>query len=211
MRKQGWIRKNSLSLTFFILFLISLVGTSISGLHSYNQQLSSHKLPEIQYAQYLRTGTFLDGIFVNWQAAILQLGSLIFFGAFLYQKGASHSRKPEEDSREKRKQERRGRSWIYRNSFSLGMTVIFLASFVAHMVFGTSAQNELLMLSDQPRISVHEYIKSGTFWFKTLQAWEAEFIAIFIFLILSIYLRQQNSAESKPVNADNQVTGEVNV
>lgn len=207
----NWIRNNSLSLVFLILFLASLVGTGISGLHSYNQQLIHHNQPIIGFTEYLKTGTFLDGIFVNWQAAILQLGSLIFFGAFLYQKGASHSRDPEEDSKMKRKLERIGGSWLYRNSFTLAMGAVFIASFLAHVFFGTKAQNETLMLSDQPPVTVHDFIRSGTFWFKTLQAWEAEFIAIFIFLVFSIFLRQQNSAESKPVLADNDETGEVNV
>lgn len=207
---QEWIRNNSLSLVFFVLFIISLAGQSISGLYAYNQLAATYNKPDINYFQYLKTGTFLDGVFVNWQAALLQLGSLILMGAVLHQKGAAHSRKPENDSKEKRSEQSRGWPWIYRNSLSLAMGAIFAISFIGHIIFGTSAQNESLSLIDQPPVSVRDYIFSGSFWFKTLQAWEAEFIAIFIFLILSIFLRQQGSAESKPLTASDQETGEAN-
>jgi hypothetical protein len=33
-------------------------------------------------------------MFANWQAVILQFGSLIIFGTFLRQRGAAHSLKP---------------------------------------------------------------------------------------------------------------------
>ena len=90
-----WLRDNSLLILFLCLFLGSFVGQSISGVHSDNKQRSANHKPALSYVQYLGTGNFLDGIFTNWQAALLQLGCLIFFEAELYEKGASHSRKPE--------------------------------------------------------------------------------------------------------------------
>ncbi len=40
--------------------------------------------------------------------------------------------------------------------------------------------------------------------------WEAEFGVIGIFIILSIFLREEGSAESKPVESTDEETGETN-
>lgn len=92
-----WVRDNSLSITFFLLFLLTLLAQSWIGLASYNNLLHSHGFPPVRYWPYLGTGGFLDGIFSNWQAAILQLGCLILFSGILRQRGASHSLKADGD------------------------------------------------------------------------------------------------------------------
>lgn len=41
----------------------------------------------------------------------------------------------------------------------------------------------------------------------TFQTWQAEFMAIVVYVVLSIYLRQDRSPESKPVSAPDEETG----
>ena len=48
------------------------------------------------------------------------------------------------------------------------------------------------------------------FWATTLQTWQAEYLAIAVHIVLTIFLRQQNSPESKPVEASNETTGKAN-
>lgn len=208
-----WLHDNSLSITFFALFVGALIGNGFSGFTSHNQTLMRHGLPAAHLSHYLTTGVFLDGIFVNWQAAILQLGCLILFGTKLHQKGAAHSRIPEGDSDEKRKKERERADrypWVYRNSLSIAFAIMFAASLIAHIVFGTWAFNETGALSGQAPISVGDYLLTGAFWFETMQTWQAEFLIIAVYVILSIFLRQQGSPESKPVYDSNEDTGETN-
>jgi hypothetical protein len=45
------------------------------------------------------------------------------------------------------------------------------------------------------------------FWDRTLQNWQSEFLAILSMAVLSIYLRQRGSPESKPVAAAHSATG----
>ena len=45
------------------------------------------------------------------------------------------------------------------------------------------------------------------FWNKTLQNWQSEFLAVGSMVILSVYLRQRGSPESKPVGAPHSETG----
>ena len=42
---------------------------------------------------------------------------------------------------------------------------------------------------------------SAKFWSSTLKTWQAEYLAIALFVVLSPFLRQERSAESKPVES----------
>jgi hypothetical protein len=99
-----WIRDNALSLSMFALFAGCFFATTATGHHSYNEQQASQGYPPVGFWDYLGTGTFLDGVFVNWQAAALQLTALIIFSEFMSQRGASHSRKPEGEENGKSQQ-----------------------------------------------------------------------------------------------------------
>ena len=52
-----------------------------------------------------------------------------------------------------------------------------------------------------------EYLAAPDFWNRTLQNWQSEFLAILSMALLSIYLRQRGSPESKPVGAAHSATG----
>lgn len=203
-----WLEDHSLSLAFALLFVVSVIGQSITGEASYNSTRAMYGVSAVSYRSYLRTGDFLDGIFTNWQAALLQLGCLILFGTKFREKGAAHSLKPKEEQRGGK--EGSDRPWIYRNSLSLAFAVLFALSFIAHLRFGSMLYNERLALIHMPPIGRGEYSVSSAFWFSNCQTWEAEFAAIAIYVILSVYLRQQGSPESKPVDSSNTQTGETN-
>jgi hypothetical protein len=208
-----WIQNNGLSIVFFVLFSISIIFQSITGFHGYNSILTAYSRPTIGFKSYITTGHFLDGVFANWQAAVLQLGCLILFTSVLHQKGASHSLKQgkaADEKRKKKKQEDKKFSWVYRHSLSLAFILMFIGSFIAHIVFGTRSFNETNALIDNAPVSIISFLGTGTFWFTTMQTWQAEFISIGIFLVLSIFLRQEGSAESKPVESSNEETGDTN-
>lgn len=215
MRKvRVFLFNNSLSILFGGLFLTALAGQALTGYLYHNQTLAAYGRPQHTLGQWLGSGSFLDAIFVNWQAAVLQLGSLVLGGAFLYQQGASHSRRPAKraharSDRQAEKDKHRT-SWIYRNSLFLGFLILFLASFAMHIFMGHAAYNEDLALAHQPPLSLLRYLYSGEFWFTAFQTWQAEFVAIFLFLIMSIFLRQEKSAESKPTGSRARDTGDTN-
>ena len=56
-------------------------------------------------------------------------------------------------------------------------------------------------------IAWHEYLLNADFWEATLQNWQSEFLAVGSMAVLSIYLRQRGSPESKPVGAAHDATG----
>ena len=46
------------------------------------------------------------------------------------------------------------------------------------------------------------------FWFESFQNWQSEFLAVGSIVVLSVYLRQKGSPESKPVDVPHSETGE---
>ena len=205
------IKDNSLSIVLFGLFFVCISAQTFAGWRLQNETLAAHGQAPLGYWNNLSTGTFLEGLATNWQAAFLQLGSLIVFSGFLYQRGAPHSRDPRKAlDKRKRREEASRFPWLYRNSLFLAFALPFVLSLTLDVVVGEKAYNEERTLGFEPPISVAAFVVSAKFWSSTLQTWQAEYLAIAVFVVLSIFLRQQGSAESKPVESSDATTGEAN-
>jgi quinol-cytochrome oxidoreductase complex cytochrome b subunit len=210
------VRDNSMSIMFALLFVATILGEAITGYHEANQQLAAQGRTAMGVGSWLTSGGFLNAMAVNWQAAILQLATLVLAGALLYQRGASHSRDPDKEKRESAQDKRRDRDeerrfpWIRRHSLSLALLVCFLFAFTAHLFVGAAAYNEQRTLMGQAPLTTKAYAASAQFWFENFQTWEAEFAVILIFVVLTIFLREERSAESKPLGASGAATGETN-
>jgi hypothetical protein len=97
---------------------------------------------------------------------------------------------------------------LYENSLSLAFLLFFLISITMHAVSGASVYNEEQVEHGQPeQLSVLQYAGTSRFWFESLQNWQSEFLAIAAMVILSIFLRQRGSPESKPVDSPHDQTG----
>jgi hypothetical protein len=205
------IMENSLSIVLFALFAICISAQTFAGWRLQNETLAAHGQAPVGYWHNLSTGTFLEGLATNWQAAFLQLASLIVFSGFLYQRGAPHSRDPfQAEDKNKQREEDSRFNWFYRNSLFLAFVALFVLTLALDVVVGDKAYNETRTLGAQPPISVAAFLLSAKFWSSTLQTWQAEYLAIAVFVVLSIFLRQQESAESKPLESSNETTGEAN-
>jgi len=202
---------NSLTIVLSVLFIVCIFAQSVAGWRLQNEILVAHGQASVSYWANLSTGAFLEGLATNWQAAFLQLASLILLSGFLYQRGAPHSRDPlKAKSRAKSARNARRFTWVYRNSFFLAFLLLFALSLTLHIVFGAKAYNEERAFMGQPSISIPTFVLSAKFWSSTLQTWQAEYLAIALFVVLSPFLRQQGSAESKPIESKNETTGGAN-
>lgn len=97
--------------------------------------------------------------------------------------------------------------WLYRNFLSVAFVLLLAVTFGPHAVSGAFAYNEQLVLQHRPSISFGAFLISAKFWSSTLETWQAEYLSIAIFIVLSVFLRQQGSAESKPNESSNKETG----
>lgn len=97
--------------------------------------------------------------------------------------------------------------WRYKNSLSLAFVLLFLSSWLAHAATGAREYSAELVAHGGARIGTVEYTTRAHYWFESFQNWQSEFLAVVSIVLLSIYLRQQGSPESKPVHAPIRETG----
>ena len=96
---------------------------------------------------------------------------------------------------------------LYENSLSITVFALFALSFVLHGLSGAARYNDEQRLHGSPPVSVAAYFLTAQFWFESLQNWQSEFLAIASMVVLTIFLRQKGSPESKPVSAAHSETG----
>ena len=198
-----------------------ILGQITTGIKVYEDELSELGSPqEVTLVQYLQTGHFLQTTFENWESEFLQMGTYVLLTIFLRQLGSSESKsidKKEEVDREPNPR-RKNAPWpvkkggvylsIYKNSLSIAFVILFLLSFVLHVYGSLNNYNEKQTLKGKPAVSWSEFLVSDTFWYESFQNWQSEFLAVLSIVVLSIFLRQKGSPESKPVDAPDDETGE---
>jgi hypothetical protein len=214
------VRENALSITLLILFFLSILGQSIAGLQEYNQEQEQHDERKIGYFQYLTTGHFLEAVFENWESEFLQMGAYVVLTIFLVQKGSAES-KPLEgeavDEDPRRSKDDPNAPWpvrrgglvlkLYEHSLSIALFVLFFLSFALHASAGAREYSQQQDQHGEQEVSVVEYVTTSRFWFESFQNWQSEFLSIGVLVLLTVYLRQRGSPESKPVHAAHSQTG----
>jgi hypothetical protein len=215
------LRNNGLSLALAACFLITLAGESVAGHRHYNEQERAHGGTPIAYSRYLTSAQFVSATMENWESEFFQMAVYVYFTIILFQKGSAESKDPERKeevdrdprrSRHKRDAPwpvRRGGAvlWLYGHSLGLAFAVLFLISFVLHAAGSFAATNQERLQHGQTELGWGEFMQSAGFWFESFQNWQSEFLAIGSMVVLSIWLRQRGSPESKPVDAPHSQTG----
>jgi hypothetical protein len=207
--KTIW-RHHGLSIVLIGLFLLTWIfGQFHTGLAEHNREEIQQGDAPISAAEYLRSAHFVEATMENWESEFFQMFVYVFITSFLFQKGSAESKDPakpdEPEPRLSKKSPwpaRRG-GWVrtlYAHSLSLAFALLFLVSFALHAWSGTHLYNEELLRHGEPPVSVLQYLATSRFWFESFQNWQSEFLAIGSMVILSIFLREHGSPESKPVN-----------
>lgn len=216
---KRFLRNNGLSLVLTVLFLLTIVGQSVSGWHKYNEDQREHDDPVAGYVDYLMTDDFLEATAENWESEFLQLFAYVLLTRFLYQRGSAESKDPEAPEAVPPPPAegkvpgpvRRG-GWvlkIYEHSLSITFLLLFVLSLTLHAIGGAGQFNDEQVDHGETRIvSAWSYLFTSTFWFESLQNWQSEFLALLAMVVLSIWLREKESPESKEVNAPHDRTGE---
>jgi hypothetical protein len=172
---------------------------------------------------YLTSSGFAVDVSENWQSEYLQFLLYIFTTIWLVQKGSPESKELDQTGLESDEEQLVGEysnqkspSWakasgwrrtLFSNSLGMTMGVIFVLSWLVQSIAGRSAYNEEQLKNFQQPASWAEYLVPPEFWNRTLQNWQSEFLAVGSMVVLSIYLRQRGSPESKPVGSAHDDTG----
>lgn len=217
---KTFFRNNSLSIIFVILFLLSFFGQIWFGLEEYNKTLIDDGRSPVAMSHYFSTGHFLESTFENWESEFLQMTLLVVCTIFFQQKGSSESKDFDKSEAVDRKPlaSRKDAPWpvkrgglflrLYKHSLTIALTLLFLVSLATHFYGSLKDENEQLSLKGKPIETTAEYIRDSRFWFESFQNWQSEFLSVFTIIVLSIFLRQYGSSQSKPVDAPNAQTGD---
>ncbi len=216
-----FIRDNSLSLALLGLFLATLGGQYVTGWRSYNQDQQDHNQPPVSLVEYLGEGHFIEAVFENWESEFLQDAVYVLFTVFLIQRGSSESKDPDKeeavdaDPRQAQNDPhapwpvRRGGVWLglYSHSLLITFVLLFVGSFALHAIGGAEDYSSEQLQHGGQAVSAIAYIGTSRFWFESFQNWQSEFLALFSMVVLSIFLREKGSPESKPVASPHSETG----
>ncbi|BCW48269.1 DUF6766 family protein [Arthrobacter sp. StoSoilB13] len=217
------LRNNGLSLFFGLIFILALAGQAITGQAVFNEDQLTAGLDEITFFQYITSSSFAVDVSENWQSEYLQFLLYITATIWLLQKGSPESKELDKPGLESDEEQLVGehadakspawakaKGWrltVFSNSLAATMGLIFILSWLVQSITGHVAFNEEQLRNFQEPLSWAEYLVSPDFWNRTLQNWQSEFLAVGSMVVLSIYLRQRGSPESKPVGAAHDATG----
>ena len=207
-----FLYRNGLSIVFFSMAILFLFAQAGFGWQEHNDFLHEHDLPDISFWQYLHSGHFIQATFENWESEFLQMGIFVVFTIFLRQLGSSES-KPlfKKASVDRTPQPHSSAPWpvrkggwilkLYEHSLSISLFLLFIGSMLAHFYGSWQDYREQQKLSGQEMVSMAEFWVHPKFWFESFQNWQSEFLSVGCIILLSVYLREKGSSQSKPVDA----------
>jgi hypothetical protein len=220
-KKRNWLRDNGLSVALFLLFAISIGGHALAGWINNNEERVRDGAPALELASYLGSGAFVSSVFENWESEFLQMGTYVMLTAYLFQRGSPESKDPDkaapQDRDPKLDANNRNAPWpvragkivrtLYAHSLGLGLLLLFGISFVLHLLGSASDAAERAIEIGEAPPTVLDHLGSSQFWFESFQNWQSEFLSTGLLIVLSIFLRERGSPESKPVGAPHSKTG----
>jgi len=89
------------------------------------------------------------------------------------------------------------RRFFYNNGLSLAMLALFAVCFVGQYLTGYFEFNQEQLQHNQAQVSLIEYLGEGHFIEATFENWESEFLQMGAYVLLTIWLYQKGSSESK--------------
>jgi len=217
-KKHSFFYRNSLSLVFLLIFLVTLGAQAYAGWKEHNRELQDNNAKELNFSTYLKSGHFISATFENFESEFLQMALYVLLTVKLRQLGSAESKsldEEEEVDREPVPSEdapwavKKG-GWIlklYSNSLGIAFFILFFVSWSIHLYGSWQDHNVEQILNNKPKDDVLSFLTQPTFWFETFQNWQSEFLSVLAIVFLTIYLRQKGSPESKPVDAPHMETG----
>ena len=91
------------------------------------------------------------------------------------------------------------------NGLSIVLVVLFLLTMAGQTLTGWRAHNQDQREHGQEEVGLTRYLGSGHFLEATGENWESEFLQMALFVLLTTFLYQKGSAESKRPNAVEEV------
>ncbi|WP_201986750.1 DUF6766 family protein [Hymenobacter rubidus] len=98
--------------------------------------------------------------------------------------------------------------FLYENSLLLVIAGLVLLSLAGQFVTGWHEYNDDLKEMGLAALTATQYFRSGHFLEATFENWESEFLQMALYVLLTVWLRQRGSSESKKLYEEEEVDAE---
>lgn len=92
--------------------------------------------------------------------------------------------------------------WVKEHGLLLANTALFLVFFGGMILSGAASYSEDQQAHGEPAVSVLQFLGTGEFLEATFENWESEFLQMGMYVLLTVFLFQKGSSESKPVGKE---------
>ncbi|MBT2552641.1 DUF6766 family protein [Arthrobacter sp. ISL-5] len=92
--------------------------------------------------------------------------------------------------------------WVKEHGLLLANVALFLIFFGGMILSGASSYSDDQLAHGEPAVTIAEYLGTGAFMEATFENWESEFLQMGMYVILTVFLFQKGSSESKPMGQD---------
>ena len=100
------------------------------------------------------------------------------------------------------------RTFVKHNALSLCFLVLFVGALALQAVAGHADFNEDQDRHGDPHVSLGRYLVSSDYGTAVLENWQSEYLQFTLFILLTIWLLQRGSPESKPLDQGGRGTDE---
>jgi hypothetical protein len=217
---RRFLKDNGLTVVLMLLFLFSIVGHWLTGWRVENEELAKHGGHALTLGAYTTNPHFISTVFENWESEFLQMSAYVLLTCWLFQKGSAESSDPDEAPRDENlaaQARRKGAPailkrgpvarWLYANSLGIALLLLFLGSFLMHWKYSAAQAAEEALAHGETPMTMGQYLFDAQLWFESFQNWQSEFLSTAVLVVLTIFLRQRESPESKGVAAPHGQTG----
>jgi hypothetical protein len=97
------------------------------------------------------------------------------------------------------------RRMLYENSLSLVFLGLWVLALVGQSFTGHRLYDEERQAHGQPSVTYGQYLQTGHFWGAVAENWESEFLQMGAYVLLTVFLRQKGSPESKKLTGEEAV------
>jgi uncharacterized protein DUF6766 len=88
-------------------------------------------------------------------------------------------------------------TWIRDRALTLALMAMFLLSLVGQLLTGFAEYNDEQVQHEQATVAMADYLGTGHPWEALFENWESEFLQMAVFVLLTTFLIQKGSPESR--------------
>jgi hypothetical protein len=92
------------------------------------------------------------------------------------------------------------RRWLRESSLTVAFTLLLLGALVGQALTGQASYNESAADAGLPVLTLVQYVTSSQFAVDVAENWQSEYLQFLLYILLTVWLLQKGSPESKPLD-----------